>query len=441
MEQRPDNDAEENGGGEGLFLHLLETQSQIDKLQNQLASIWSNDNNCDTSSTTSKEKFKSWWISLSARRRSEILSQNCSPVIKDRLLPDEDEDSRMLLMMLLTPELSFEFLDTENGESLFKLFDRFAGGGREISDKGTGDGGGGGSGSDGAANKVGADVSKEDYEFMRELFQQGMVASLVPRGIFRHDEPKQKLMSNQQQKKNISLTNSQQPQNLDNNPEPVRSTMMRKLKPISVRSCSSSTRRVISEEAEKRAQINECAESGRRFPDDNSSDEDEDELEQEVLDEEFNSETNLVDEEKNVDDVNIVPEEQEKNKEEECSWFVDANGELHQLSEYAKEEQLYIKLKMRRGLLKDPKVLWALNERRIVILTALNNLVRRHMLEKSDTQTTGDVAAANVQAQRVCAVCGQAGVEHRCGRCKIVWYCSEGCQRKDWPKHKTFCPS
>ncbi|KAG1733655.1 uncharacterized protein EDB91DRAFT_1338085 [Suillus paluster] len=42
-----------------------------------------------------------------------------------------------------------------------------------------------------------------------------------------------------------------------------------------------------------------------------------------------------------------------------------------------------------------------------------------------------------------CAACGKAesatGSLLLCGRCKVVRYCSEGCQRKDWKEHKKSC--
>ncbi|OAQ34682.1 alpha/beta-hydrolase [Linnemannia elongata AG-77] len=37
-----------------------------------------------------------------------------------------------------------------------------------------------------------------------------------------------------------------------------------------------------------------------------------------------------------------------------------------------------------------------------------------------------------------CVVCKTPSVT-RCSRCKVVHYCSEACQRKDWPTHKIAC--
>ncbi|KAF9086281.1 hypothetical protein BGX23_009008 [Mortierella sp. AD031] len=37
-----------------------------------------------------------------------------------------------------------------------------------------------------------------------------------------------------------------------------------------------------------------------------------------------------------------------------------------------------------------------------------------------------------------CIVCKTPSVT-RCSRCKVVHYCSEACQRKDWPSHKIAC--
>lgn len=44
-----------------------------------------------------------------------------------------------------------------------------------------------------------------------------------------------------------------------------------------------------------------------------------------------------------------------------------------------------------------------------------------------------------------CAMCGEEGVSGsnlklmRCGGCQRVWYCTAGCQKAHWTKHKAFC--
>lgn len=37
-----------------------------------------------------------------------------------------------------------------------------------------------------------------------------------------------------------------------------------------------------------------------------------------------------------------------------------------------------------------------------------------------------------------CSVCKQS-TQHRCSRCQFDYYCSEECQKKDWPVHKEQC--
>ena len=49
--------------------------------------------------------------------------------------------------------------------------------------------------------------------------------------------------------------------------------------------------------------------------------------------------------------------------------------------------------------------------------------------------------AAVVAEHQPCGWCGRMAM-HRakfCGRCKMVWYCNEECQRQAWPEHKTHC--
>ncbi|KAG2074779.1 hypothetical protein BDR04DRAFT_1229044 [Suillus decipiens] len=47
--------------------------------------------------------------------------------------------------------------------------------------------------------------------------------------------------------------------------------------------------------------------------------------------------------------------------------------------------------------------------------------------------------------RNVCAACGKKGGDRasgsllNCGRCKVVRYCSQGCQREDWKRHKKSC--
>lgn len=39
----------------------------------------------------------------------------------------------------------------------------------------------------------------------------------------------------------------------------------------------------------------------------------------------------------------------------------------------------------------------------------------------------------------LCANCSKGNCTHRCSICKTVYYCSVGCQKSDWPKHKLTC--
>lgn len=54
----------------------------------------------------------------------------------------------------------------------------------------------------------------------------------------------------------------------------------------------------------------------------------------------------------------------------------------------------------------------------------------------------GSGMKASIQQALGCAVCGiVTGDLKRCGRCRSAAYCSEACQRKHWPTHKTSCAS
>ncbi|XP_005100406.1 uncharacterized protein LOC101849772 [Aplysia californica] len=46
--------------------------------------------------------------------------------------------------------------------------------------------------------------------------------------------------------------------------------------------------------------------------------------------------------------------------------------------------------------------------------------------------------SGHVQAKKTCLCCRAEGSAFRCGGCKM-YYCSEKCQKKDWPNHRTIC--
>jgi len=47
------------------------------------------------------------------------------------------------------------------------------------------------------------------------------------------------------------------------------------------------------------------------------------------------------------------------------------------------------------------------------------------------------------ERSKICVVCNkyEEKAMKRCARCKIPWYCSPTCQKKDWDKHKLHCKS
>lgn len=42
-------------------------------------------------------------------------------------------------------------------------------------------------------------------------------------------------------------------------------------------------------------------------------------------------------------------------------------------------------------------------------------------------------------ALRSCFYCDRVGELTRCGACLETWYCSQECQKADWPRHKSKC--
>ncbi|KAG2153346.1 hypothetical protein DEU56DRAFT_774747 [Suillus clintonianus] len=76
-------------------------------------------------------------------------------------------------------------------------------------------------------------------------------------------------------------------------------------------------------------------------------------------------------------------------------------------------------------------------------LFALSYLEKVGDLEDVIATKTPPTPAPAVAVRHVCAACGKAGGASAslliCSRCKVVRYCSEGCQRKDWKGHKKDC--
>ena len=98
--------------------------------------------------------------------------------------------------------------------------------------------------------------------------------------------------------------------------------------------------------------------------------------------------------------------------------------------------------------------------RRHIGLPALSDEEREHRVEQNAATAVGDSPKGEVGVSRTigpcgepanrsatteesttrhsCATCGGRGT-HRCGRCKIVWYCSRDCQQTAWIDHKRIC--
>ena len=59
----------------------------------------------------------------------------------------------------------------------------------------------------------------------------------------------------------------------------------------------------------------------------------------------------------------------------------------------------------------------------------------------SDEESLASSSSANVKKSVVpcCSVCGSSKNLARCGRCRVVSYCSVACQQADWAAHKLVC--
>ncbi len=60
---------------------------------------------------------------------------------------------------------------------------------------------------------------------------------------------------------------------------------------------------------------------------------------------------------------------------------------------------------------------------------------------KAAALTERAAVVAVVATHQPCGWCGKMDVHaaKKCGRCQVVWYCNEECQRQAWPEHKKHC--
>lgn len=58
----------------------------------------------------------------------------------------------------------------------------------------------------------------------------------------------------------------------------------------------------------------------------------------------------------------------------------------------------------------------------------------------NNSNPTKAVDGMDTSNEYMCSICGKRDIKlKKCGKCKIIAYCSEECQRKDWTKHKKHC--
>lgn len=76
-------------------------------------------------------------------------------------------------------------------------------------------------------------------------------------------------------------------------------------------------------------------------------------------------------------------------------------------------------------------------------LFALSYIEKVGDLEDIIDSITPQIPAPVAVVRNVCAACGKEGAAVgtllNCSRCKVVRYCSKGCQREDWKRHKKSC--
>jgi len=82
----------------------------------------------------------------------------------------------------------------------------------------------------------------------------------------------------------------------------------------------------------------------------------------------------------------------------------------------------------------------ALIDPHMYALTADYQVASEHPSTESSKDEEDDEVGCSMDP--CCFVCGSEASKYRCGKCKCVAYCSEGCQRNDWENgHSHVCPA
>ena len=63
------------------------------------------------------------------------------------------------------------------------------------------------------------------------------------------------------------------------------------------------------------------------------------------------------------------------------------------------------------------------------------------IVKRIDADLDGDKSACSTTTpcKDECVVCGETGDVKRCGKCKLISYCSKECQRLDIDHHEVYC--
>lgn len=97
------------------------------------------------------------------------------------------------------------------------------------------------------------------------------------------------------------------------------------------------------------------------------------------------------------------------------------------------------------------KIFEKLQKKSDIASTLIDNVPQRdvdEIMSKAESGTAFDektvrhAIAFIRKTNRICKRCGITDVHLKCcSKCKIVYYCSQECQKQHWPSHKRECVS